>query len=755
MFGLTASAGSASVRGRKSGRNYQSRVSRLIDGIEPLESRVLLSVGTLVGKTQSVSFNVGPIVADVGRNIAYVADISDQRVIAVDTSTGNTAAVISLAANATGMAVSPDDARLYVAESTADQIEVVSLLNYSLLKTLPVGVPVSGLAGLANTRVACMTNSGIDIIDGNSGTSLYSLQSDYGGEIKSSLDGTILYSRQRGLSGGAGDVHRWNVSGTGSPVTMTDIPGPSANSTDYTVDPIANRAYLSDGGVYGLTEVNIATGVQTYWPFNTGPYGYGVAEWPGSQYVYGLSYGTVEQFNQNGVVLDAYSFSPIAVSDSLVVTPNGNLMFASDGALSIIGVSNLSIVTTPSSHLVFQVQPTSTTAGKAISPAVVVDIENAQNQIVTADNSTVTLSVNSGPETMRVQVQAKNGVATFSGDLVLTKVGSYALMAADGSDTPAVSNAFTVSAAAATTSSHVVWQVQPTSTTAGRAISPAVVVDIENAQNQIVTTDNSTVTLSVNSGPETMRVQVQAKNGVATFRGDLVLTKVGSYALMAADGSDTPAVSNAFTVSAAAATNLVFAMPPANSQAGAFMPQAVVVDALDTYGNVATTAGGTVSLSVASGPGPIYGLTSVNLMNGVATFNDVWFRTVGAYTLRAEASGMNSATSGILSVTSAAPFQLTFSVVPTKAARRKVFTVQVIAEDFFGNVVTSQNGGTVSLTLAKHPVGGVLTGTHKVSFVNGVATFRDLSLKPSGWYRLMASDNLGLKPIKSKLIAVR
>jgi hypothetical protein len=198
----------------------------------------------------------------------------------------------------------------------------------------------------------------------------------------------------------------------------------------------------------------------------------------------------------------------------------------------------------------------------------------------------------------------------------------------------------------------------------------------------------------------------------------------------------------------------VFATLPANSQAGAFVPQAIVVDALDTYGNVSTTAGGTVSLSVASSPGPIYGLTSVNLVNGVATFNDVWFRTVGAYTLRAEASGMNSATSGSLSVTSAAPFQLAFSVVPTKAAHRKVFTVKVTAEDFFGNVVTSQNGGAVSLTLARHPVGGVLTGTLTVSFVNGVATFRDLSLKRSGWYTLMASDNLGLSPIKSKPIAV-
>ena len=40
--------------------------------------------------------------------------------------------------------------------------------------------------------------------------------------------------------------------------------------------------------------------------------------------------------------------------------------------------------------------------------------------------------------------------------------------------------------------------------TAGAAISPAVTVDVENANGIIVANDTSTVTISINSGPGTI-----------------------------------------------------------------------------------------------------------------------------------------------------------------------------------------------------------------------------------------------------------
>lgn len=314
--------------------------------IEHLEDRRLLSAGTLIGTTQSVPFTVGPMAADPGRDIVYIADNSDQEIIAVNTDTGTTANIINVAANVTGLAISPDDSRLYVAEATADAIQVFSASTGSPIKTLAVGLQVDQLAAIANDRVVALADGGIQFYDvsGDLPVLLYSLQADSGAEIKSSLDGGTLW--QRGESAGINRVLQWDVLGNGPPVPLSPIPAPFSNPTDFAVDPTQRRAYMSDGGIYGITEVNIASGVQTFWPYVIGPYSYSVGEYPGSPYVYGLSYGDLEQFNQSGTVLNTYSFKPTGTQQSLVVTPNGNLMFAAGDEVSIIGVSNLSIYET-------------------------------------------------------------------------------------------------------------------------------------------------------------------------------------------------------------------------------------------------------------------------------------------------------------------------------------------------------------------------------------------------------------------------
>lgn len=314
--------------------------------IERLEDRRLLSVGTLVGTTKSVPFTIGPMAADPGRDIVYISDNSDQKLIAVNTDTGATANIIKVGANVTGLAISPDDSLLYVAEATADAIEVFSASTGSPVKTLDVGVPVNQLAAIANSRLVALADGGIQIYDvsGDQPILLYSLQADSGAEIKSSLDGAILW--QRGEAAGINRVLQWDVLGVGPPVPLPSIPAPFSNPTDFAVDPTQGRAYMTNGGIYGITEVDIASGVQTFWPYVIGPYSYSVAEYPGSPYVYGLSYGDLEEFNQSGTVLKTYSFNPSGTQQSLVITPNGNLMFAAGDEVSIIGVSNLSIYAT-------------------------------------------------------------------------------------------------------------------------------------------------------------------------------------------------------------------------------------------------------------------------------------------------------------------------------------------------------------------------------------------------------------------------
>jgi hypothetical protein len=70
--------------------------------------------------------------------------------------------------------------------------------------------------------------------------------------------------------------------------------------------------------------------------------------------------------------------------------------------------------------------------------------------------------------------------------------------------------------------------------------------------------------------------------------------------------------------------------------------------------------------------------------------------------------------------------------------------------DQFGNVVTSDNTDTITLSIGTNPNGGTLSGTLTLTVVNGVATFSDLSIDLAGaGYTLHAKVGGGLPDIDS------
>ena len=83
----------------------------------------------------------------------------------------------------------------------------------------------------------------------------------------------------------------------------------------------------------------------------------------------------------------------------------------------------------------------------------------------------------------------------------------------------------------------------------------------------------------------------------------------------------------------------------------------------DSYGNVVTTASGTVSVAFASNPtgATLGGTTSVTASSGVASFTNLTINKTGSgYTLRVSSTGLTSATSHPIKVTrsGSAPSQL-------------------------------------------------------------------------------------------------
>ncbi|HSZ56612.1 MAG TPA: hypothetical protein VK797_13175 [Tepidisphaeraceae bacterium] len=306
-------------------------------------------------------------------------------------------------------------------------------------------------------------------------------------------------------------------------------------------------------------------------------------------------------------------------------------------------------------QLAFTAPPAATVAGVAIdSPTgVQVAVQNQSGMTIATDSSTVTLQLNGGTfagGATQVMATAMNGVATFSG-LVIDAAGSYTLTATDGMLTPLTSASFSVTPAS---SGALAFGVGPGAATAGNAISPAVTVDVEDAFGNLVTTDGSTVTVTLSAGTFSnglATATAPAMGGVATF-GGLVINTAGSYTLMASDGSLTNVASASFNVGPAGSSMLVFAVGPGNGTTGAAIIPTVTVDVEDAFGNLVTNDGSTVTLTLSTGTFSTSSAIATALaQSGVAGFSGLTINNAGSYTLTASDGTLIPANSSSFTVT--------------------------------------------------------------------------------------------------------
>ena len=188
--------------------------------------------------------------------------------------------------------------------------------------------------------------------------------------------------------------------------------------------------------------------------------------------------------------VSAGTVSGVATFTGLVLTGAvGNYTInLSSGALTSVTTGAIALSPGAPAAVAFQAQPTDVPSGAAISPAVMVRILDGAGNLVPTATNTVTMSIGNNPGGSALggtaAVAAVGGVATFS-NLSLDKTGAgYTLTAAAGGLTGATSTGFVVTPGAAT---KLVYSVQPSATTAGAAITPAVVVQVQDANNNVVT----------------------------------------------------------------------------------------------------------------------------------------------------------------------------------------------------------------------------------------------------------------------------
>lgn len=209
---------------------------------------------------------------------------------------------------------------------------------------------------------------------------------------------------------------------------------------------------------------------------------------------------------------------------------------------------------------------------------------------------------------------------------------------------------------------------------------------------------------------------------------------------------------------AGVASRLVFTTPPAatGSAGVAWSPQPVVT-VQDVGGATVTGYTTPVTLSLASGTGPLVcDANPVVPVNGVASFSGCRLDATGVVTLRAT-SGIipDSTTNPTVTVGPGAPTQLVFTTPPSPtAATYRPWPTQPVVTlyDAFGNVATD---ATTPVLLALAPPGARLTcAENPVLPVNGVATFAGCWIDIAGSYTVNASAGAVASATTSPAIVV-
>ena len=243
-----------------------------------------------------------------------------------------------------------------------------------------------------------------------------------------------------------------------------------------------------------------------------------------------------------------------------------------------------------------------------------------------------------------------DGTATLSGipdiidatghyDLIFTASNGVAASATQ----PAANQFFTLTldgapGVATGAPTHLLFSQKPITTAAGATLPPITVL-VADKTNHGVTTDGSTVTLTLagtTGGVLNGTLVETAVNGVATF-SDLSLTKAGTYTLTATDSSLKSIKSQNFTITPdSSSAQLTSLQSPAGTILVGKTLTPISATLEDQFGNVIKNNKTEATLSIATGPtgGTLKGTTSVHFVNGVALFKNISLLQAGSYTLQ-------------------------------------------------------------------------------------------------------------------------
>lgn len=321
---------------------------------------------------KALDFYPGEMLADTARNLVYLLDQTNNRILAINTDTGATSATHGMigsphvdlpgddsSVSSGRMAESTSHSKLYVALPSSKKIEAFNLPSLSHYATLNLTFQPEGLAyapnGFLYVSSADDNKPGIQQVNVSNGAFVSTIGAYAPHSIlKTNAAGTRLYVGEPMLWGAVA-IDEYDISGT-TPILVKSHPIDTDHLQDFAIDEAKSKIYSVHAGVMGVEVTDMVTGVHSVSMSFTTPYGSSVGITPSSAVVYATSASNLTRFNRdNGeMVTDTALTGPSDTLPSrcMALTTNGILMYEKqhdngDGTfaytLGIVGKSTLTI----------------------------------------------------------------------------------------------------------------------------------------------------------------------------------------------------------------------------------------------------------------------------------------------------------------------------------------------------------------------------------------------------------------------------
>ncbi|SCK31427.1 IPT/TIG domain-containing protein [Streptomyces sp. WMMB 322] len=282
---------------------------------------------------------------------AYVTNQTDATVSVIDTSDDTVADTINGEnfQGPAGVALTPDGSKVYVANSSGEEVTVVDAGNNVVTGSLiTVGISPYGVA-IAGTKayVPNSTDSTVSVIDTATDTVTDTINGEnFNTPFWVAIAGTTAY-----VTNAANDTV--TVINTATDTVTTTINGTNFNSPrEIAVTPDGTKAYVANNGGTTVTVIDTGTNTVSGTPITVGTSPYGVAFTPDGTKAYVTNEGgnsvSVIDTSDNTVITtitDAGFNEPRGVA----VTPDGSKVYVANyggSTVSVIDTSDNSVTTT-------------------------------------------------------------------------------------------------------------------------------------------------------------------------------------------------------------------------------------------------------------------------------------------------------------------------------------------------------------------------------------------------------------------------